>query len=1059
MYNSITEAKIRSIPKIGDIPIDRLPQELTRIFAQIVSLRRRFVESTNNSETSIEFQSSLLTLQTLSLNLETILLAFPNHSNKEAIAFVSATAHSLTYKMGVQLNMGSGLLKLDTISPLISSIVLFLIGNSQADASEMAGQVDADESMNSSRVVVKLTNYIKALGRGKLIDILEDPFIEDEVNQTDADDAALGYLWKELGIGIYDIAERLILKKGEPANTSFDKVASLSVADELSFDQRSVLTGPHHLSKLLQILKEGILERGVINLPSPLGTDPFAWDLFLTRIARDRPYLWENHREAVARNFLKIGVSAVITLPTGAGKSTLSELKIAATLFSNKRVIYLVPTHALEDQVTRNLKVLFDQLTATEAEVDGEYTDIGDSSTPPISVMTPERCLTQLHIDKDFLSGIGLIVFDEFHLIHGTNVNRDRRSIDAMHCLLTLLTNVPNADYLLISAMVENGDEICDWLRSVTSRECVLLNSLWKPTRQLHGCLIFQEDEISKLEASIRTTKRKGETKFPPKHLKNLLEAIPFCIFSLKTIWETEEDEDYFVTNLLENKTQLAINNYWSLTTNRNKVAAELAVQFTTLGLKTLIFVNNPLIAISTSKEISSELKDRLNDYEAFLKKNNALVQSLAIELGGYEFSYLKNDGNVGVHHGTLLPIERNLIEEHFKEKDGAIALVATATLAQGINLPAEVVIIAGDDRFNEEINKVESVAPHELLNAAGRAGRAGLSSQGVVIVIPGKIVRVNGSTISNKWWELKKEVFSKTDQCLKVEDPLEHFLDTIQDTSQPLDVTQTNILFKFKSENLVAGETKKLFNNSFSAFKALRQNSLDTFAGQVDLLIKRRKELNSQAENILWPNEISYKTGLDPRVIVELGTSIDLVDFDQLISSSVVEMIDWFFTWLQEDEKRISAIFIKQSTIGQINKIVGLKFDNTDLSKVAKELIILQGILKQYVLGDSLEKISKSIPNKDDNYLTQSRNFVLRLLPEISFAFGVFSLIIVEKAQLKGIPKELIPRNIRGLASCIREGFDDMQKLFFKRNQNIPTRVDTHLRFGEQQSLGYQDN
>jgi replicative superfamily II helicase len=58
--------------------------------------------------------------------------------------------------------------------------------------------------------------------------------------------------------------------------------------------------------------------------------------------------------------------------------------------------------------------------------------------------------------------------------------------------------------------------------------------------------------------------------------------------------------------------------------------------------------------------------------------------------------------------------------------------LVATSTLAQGMNLPSEVVIIAGDSRFNQDANRMERLEAHELLNAAGRAGRAGEVSQGI---------------------------------------------------------------------------------------------------------------------------------------------------------------------------------------------------------------------------------------------------------------------------------------------------------------------------------------
>src|SRR5690606_32251799 len=105
----------------------------------------------------------------------------------------------------------------------------------------------------------------------------------------------------------------------------------------------------------------------------------------------------------------------------------------------------------------------------------------------------------------------------EFHLIHGTNISKDRRSIDSMYCLLTLFTSAPHADYLLISAMVQNGDEIASWVAQITKRECLLFNSTWKPTRQLHGCLVFETSRIAELRRRIQEEKRKGKTKGPSK--------------------------------------------------------------------------------------------------------------------------------------------------------------------------------------------------------------------------------------------------------------------------------------------------------------------------------------------------------------------------------------------------------------------------------------------------------------------------------------------------------------------------------------------------------------
>ena len=87
-------------------------------------------------------------------------------------------------------------------------------------------------------------------------------------------------------------------------------------------------------------------------------------------MSRDRPYLWRNHRNAIDMGYLERGVSSAISFPTGGGKSTLAELKIAVALLLGQKVVFLAPTNALVDQTATALKKTFEDF-----EVVG---DIGD---------------------------------------------------------------------------------------------------------------------------------------------------------------------------------------------------------------------------------------------------------------------------------------------------------------------------------------------------------------------------------------------------------------------------------------------------------------------------------------------------------------------------------------------------------------------------------------------------------------------------------------------------------------------------------------------------------
>lgn len=85
----------------------------------------------------------------------------------------------------------------------------------------------------------------------------------------------------------------------------------------------------------------------------------------------------------------------------------------------------------------------------------------------------------------------------------------------------------------------------------------------------------------------------------------------------------------------------------------------------------------------------------------------------------------------VEFHNADLEAEDRVNIEESFKNKDEGIRIIiATSTLAYGLNLPARVVIIAGVHRGIEEVSELD------IIQMAGRSGRMGIDSEGDAIIL-----------------------------------------------------------------------------------------------------------------------------------------------------------------------------------------------------------------------------------------------------------------------------------------------------------------------------------
>lgn len=101
----------------------------------------------------------------------------------------------------------------------------------------------------------------------------------------------------------------------------------------------------------------------------------------------------------------------------------------------------------------------------------------------------------------------------------------------------------------------------------------------------------------------------------------------------------------------------------------------------------------------------------------------------------------------VAVHTSALLREEQRASEVAFDE-ESALAMFATGTMAQGLNLPATAVVIGGTDigydQASIEKNKQRSRA--QLLNAIGRAGRAHVAPRSIAIVVPNKAVLLDSA-------------------------------------------------------------------------------------------------------------------------------------------------------------------------------------------------------------------------------------------------------------------------------------------------------------------------
>lgn len=152
----------------------------------------------------------------------------------------------------------------------------------------------------------------------------------------------------------------------------------------------------------------------------------------------------------------------------------------------------------------------------------------------------------------------------------------------------------------------------------------------------------------------------------------------------------------------------------------------------------------NPIIVFSFSKrdcennalQMSKLEFNTVDEQDMVAKVFNSAIDSLSEDdktLPQVELLLPLLRRGIGVHHGGLLPIIKELIEILFQE--GLIkVLFATETFSIGLNMPAKTVVFTSVQKFDG--HDFRNISSGEYIQMSGRAGRRGLDDRGVVIMM-----------------------------------------------------------------------------------------------------------------------------------------------------------------------------------------------------------------------------------------------------------------------------------------------------------------------------------
>ncbi len=482
---------------------------------------------------------------------------------------------------------------------------------------------------------------------------------------------------------------------------------------------------------------------------------------------------------------------------------------------------------------------------------------------------------------------------------------------------------------------------------------------------------------------------------------------------------------------------------HWNLTPNRNKVAAKIGQFFSEMGIKTLIFADTPKNANSIATEAGGLIHD--SQKIVYQEEDRKLLDICIAEIGSPDYIYQTIDKKTACHHGLLFLPERRLAEQVFRRNDetGINLLSATPTLAQGMNLPVELVILAGDDRYDRNADSRELLKAHELLNASGRAGRAGWVATGLVILVPSEIIAIQENedriTLDSHWFKLRELIYSQEDQCLEIIDPLNLCLDAIQDETE--NNKREVEYFLQRLPKLQEENTSEFLKRSFGFYKSKQDNTEIEYLSKISLAEDRIHKLTPE-EFETWIEILSTETGISIAVINDIKNTLSEIDF----TKNSYEWVDFISQWLMEKYEFSSDIL----PVKELKSVLKAKLNGSDSSYsiLISELISL---IKLWMRGETVTSMAEWLGDTKEK-CKNIRKFIIRLLPNISFIFGLFPLVYRKMIENIG-SEDIIPAAFGSLAGCIREGFDCPEKLAMYHisiKQGLTSRVQIHQKYDE---------
>ena len=399
------------------------------------------------------------------------------------------------------------------------------------------------------------------------------------------------------------------------------------------------------------------------------------------------------------------GHNILVTAHTGSGKTALALHAIGKHLKDGKQIIYTAPTKALCNNKYQEFSSKFEDVGIVTG-------DKIDNPCAQLLIMTAE-CARNGILRKENESiyewnlnvkNIGCLIADEVHYI----TDKDRGTVWEE----TIKELPSSVQLVMLSATITGAESFARWIGKIKSIPCHLIPTTKRPVPLEHhlfythisknekGKDIFSDKIVSVMndsqwnEGEWTKVKSHSDKYFKMKKTKYNTPKIYDCIAKLK------QNNDLPVIVFVLNRKMV------------ERIGEKMPFSF--IGDD-----ENGIKKLSTIRTLWD--KHLLKYKDTYQNSNQWFLVKKLVEKG------------IGIHHSGIIPILKEMVEILFAEKLLSV-LIATSTVAEGLNFPTKSVIFPKLNKFDGMVDRY--LKPEEYKQMAGRAGRRGIDKIGKIFII-----------------------------------------------------------------------------------------------------------------------------------------------------------------------------------------------------------------------------------------------------------------------------------------------------------------------------------